>query len=46
MIKELRKINPDIESNIFNSIHNVKLDTFVSYKQKGIEHSFLEEFEY
>ena len=46
LIKELRKINPDIESNIFNSIHNVKLDTFVSYKQKGIEHSFLEEFEY
>ncbi len=45
LIKELRKINPDIESNIFNSIHNVKLDTFVSYKQKGIEHSFLEEFE-
>ena len=46
LIKELRKINPDIESNIFNSINNVKLDTFVSYKQKGIEHSFLEEFEY
>ena len=46
LIKELRKINPDIDSNIFNSIHNVKLDTFVSYKQKGIEHSFLEEFEY
>lgn len=46
LIKELRKINPDIESNIFNSIHNVKLDTFVSYKQKGVEHSFLEEFEY
>lgn len=45
LIKELKKINHDIESNIFNSIHNVKLDTFVSYKQKGIEHSFLEEFE-
>ena len=44
LIKDLKKINPDIESNIFNSIHNVKLDTFISYKQKGIEHSFLEEF--
>lgn len=44
LIKDLKKVNPDIESNIFNSIHNVKLDTFVSYKQKGIEHSFLEEF--
>lgn len=44
LIKDLKKVNPDIESNIFNSIHNVKLDTFISYKQKGIEHSFLEEF--
>ncbi|MDE6658954.1 MAG: tRNA 2-thiocytidine biosynthesis protein TtcA [Eubacterium sp.] len=44
LIKDLKKVNPDIESNIFNSIHNVKLDTFISYKQKGIEHSFLEDF--
>ncbi len=44
LIKDLKKINPDIESNIFNSIHNVKLDTFISYKQEGIEHSFLEKF--
>lgn len=44
LIKELKKVNPDIESNIFNSIHNVKLDTFISYKKNGIEHSFLEEF--
>lgn len=44
LIKDLKKINPDIESNIFNSIHNVKLDTFISYKKDGIEHSFLEEF--
>lgn len=44
LIGDLKKINPDIETNIFNSIHNVKLDTFISYKQKGIEHSFLENF--
>ena len=44
LIKDLKNVNPDIESNIFNSIHNVKLDTFISYKQKGIEHSFLEDF--
>ncbi len=44
LIKELKKVNPDIESNIFNSIHNVKLDTFISYKKNGVEHSFLEEF--
>lgn len=44
LIEELKKTNPDIEHNIFKSIHNVKLDTFVAYKQKGKEHSFLEEF--
>ena len=44
LIADLKKINPDIEHNIFKSIHNVKLDTFISYKQKGTEHSFLEEF--
>lgn len=44
LIKDLKKVNPDIEHNIFKSIHNVKLDTFIAYKQKGIEHSFLEKF--
>lgn len=44
LIEELRKTNPDIEHNIFKSIHNVKLDTFIAYKQKGIEHSFLDDF--
>lgn len=39
LIADLKKINPDIEHNIFKSIHNVKLDTFISYKQKGTEHS-------
>lgn len=44
LIKDLKKVNPDIEHNIFKSIHNVKLDTFIAYKQKGTEHSFLEAF--
>lgn len=44
LIKDLKKVNSDIEANIFNSIHNVKLDTFVAYKQNGEEHSFLDIF--
>ena len=44
LIKELKKTNPDIEHNIFKSIHSVCLDTFPGYKQKGEYHSFLEEF--
>lgn len=45
LIDELKKTNPDVEHNIFKSIHNVKLDTFIAYKQKGTEHSFLDEFD-
>lgn len=44
LIDELKSVNPDVEHNIFKSIHNVKLDTFIEYKQKGVTHSFLEEF--
>ena len=44
LIRDLKKINPDIETNIFNSIHNVKLDTFISYKKNKEEHSFLDEY--
>ncbi len=45
LIENMKKDNPDVERNIFKSIHNVKLDTFIAYKQHGTEHSFLEEFE-
>ncbi len=44
LIKELKKDNPLIEKSIFNSIHNVKLDTFVEYTSHGENHSFLDEF--
>lgn len=35
LIAELKKENPNIENNIFQSIHNVQLDTLVEYKQGG-----------
>ena len=44
LIKKLKKDNPTIETNIFNSIHNVSLDTLISYKQKGVVHSFLDSY--
>ncbi len=44
LIDELRKENPTVETNIFQSIHNVQLDTLVEYKQDGVRHSFLEKF--
>ena len=45
LIKELKKVNPDVEHNLFESIHNVSVDTMVEYKLNGEPHSFLERFD-
>lgn len=45
LLRELRKTNPYLEKNIFNSIHAVCLDTFPEYKTKGEKHSFLETYD-
>ncbi len=39
LIAELKKENPNVENNIFQSIHNVQLDTLVEYKQDGVRYS-------
>ncbi len=44
LIAELKKENANVESNIFQSIHNVQLDTLAEYKQEGVRHTFLEKF--
>lgn len=45
LIKTLKKTNPNVDKNIFNSIHFVCLDTMVGYKSKGVEHSFLDDYD-
>ena len=42
LIRRLKETNPYVESNIFNSAHNVNLSTVLAYKQNGVTHSFLE----
>lgn len=44
LIRCLKKNNALVEMNIFNSIHDVNVDTFVGYKADGTEHPFLNEF--
>ncbi|MBQ8658747.1 MAG: tRNA 2-thiocytidine biosynthesis protein TtcA [Clostridia bacterium] len=44
LIAELKKENANIENNIFQSIHNVQLDTLAEYKKDGKKYSFLEKF--
>ena len=45
LIAELKKTNPFIEGNIFKSVENVMLDTMIAYKQDGIRHHFLDEYD-
>ncbi len=35
LIRKLKETNPMVEYNIFNSLHQVNLDTFVAYKTNG-----------
>ena len=44
MIKQMSKINPQVESNIFKSVENVNLDTVIAFKKDGVKHNFLEKY--
>ena len=44
LIRDLKKVNPLVDSNIFNSIHSVNVDTMPGYKMNGKEYSFLDNF--
>lgn len=45
LIKELLKMNPQVEKNIFKSASNVTLDMILGYKYKGKSYSFLDNYE-
>ena len=46
LIAELKKTNPYVESNLFQSVTNVSLKTVIAYKdQNGVRHHFLEEYD-
>ena len=42
LIRSLRAVNPNVEINLFASLHKVNLDTLPGYKTDGEMHSFLE----
>ena len=42
LIHRMREINPNVEINLFASLHKVNLDTLPGYKTGGEMHSFLE----
>ena len=45
LIKNLKQVNPYVESNIFKSVENVNLDTVISYKKSGEKHHFLDDYD-
>lgn len=45
LIRRLKDMNPYIETNIFRSVENVNLSTVIAYKQNGVKHHFLENYD-
>ncbi len=45
LIKQLKKINPNIDKNIFKSLDNVNMNCILTYTKDGNRHSFLEEYD-
>ena len=45
LVKQLRKINPNVDKNIFTSLDNVNLNCVLGYKKDGDYHSFLDEYD-
>jgi tRNA(Ile)-lysidine synthase TilS/MesJ len=44
ILKELRKMNPNVDHNIFKSSDNVNIDAILGYRENNKKHSFLDEF--
>lgn len=45
LIKKMKLINPNVDTNIFRSIHSVNLDTIIGYKKDGVQHSFMDDYD-
>lgn len=44
LIKKLKKINPNIDRNIFKSLDNVNLNCVLGTKKDGVYKSFLDDY--
>ena len=45
LIKMMKEMNPFVEGNIFKSVENVNLSTVIAYKEHGIKHHFLDDYD-
>ena len=44
LIESLRKVNKNIDYNIFKSSENVNMDAIIKYRKDGVLHSYLDEY--
>ncbi len=44
LVEKFRQTNPNIDMNIFRSVHNVNLETIIGYYDRNSKHSFLDDF--
>ncbi|MDD7515416.1 ATP-binding protein [Ruminococcus flavefaciens] len=45
LIAELKKVNPQVEKNIFRSVENVNVNTVIAYKDNDGVHRFLDRYD-
>ena len=45
LIAQLKEVNPFVEGNIFKSVENVNLKTIIAYKENGVKHHFLDDYD-
>lgn len=45
LIKEMKKINPKVDNNIFQSLNNINLDCIIGYNKEKKHMSFLDNYE-
>lgn len=45
LISRFRKINSNIEMNIFRSVHNVNLETVIGYRKGEMKYNFLDDYD-
>lgn len=45
LIKNLRKINPSVDANIFKAMDNVNMNCILSWHKDGANHSFLDDYD-
>ncbi len=45
LIKDMRKVNPNVDQNLFKALENVNMNCIIGWHKDGEEYSFLDEYD-